>query len=492
MTEQQPHSQDTAAQENTSPETAENTSTQDAQHETTTPTPSGAPTPAVPKAPTPSMMAEKDTAKESVIPAPQVPTTSLEEARQFARVTDDGHVFVIVDGNEHPVGQYPDASGDEALAYFVRKYDELLGEIMLLEQRVVAKAPTADMPKALNAIDARVKARDVVGDIAMLESRVENLRVAIDNLRQHERANAEQLRAEATEAREKIVVAAEELAAKPAEQVQWKSASQRMAELFDEWKAAQKNGHRLPRATEDELWKRFRSARNKFDKNRRTFFSKLDDRNAQAKRVKEELISRAESMQNSTDWGPTSAEYRKLMDEWKAAPRASRKDDDALWARFRAAQDVFFNARKKANDEIDAEYAENLKVKEALLEEARAILPVKDLKQAQRALGSIRDRWEAAGKVPRGDMHRIEAGLRQVEDAVRSAEQDEWRRTDPETKARSNSMLQQLEDAIADLEADLERAQASGDQRKVAKAQEALDARRAWLETVKRSAAELG
>ena len=139
--------------------------------------------------------------------------------------------------------RYPDATGDEALAYFVRKYDELLGEIMLLEQRVVAKAPTAEMPKALNAIDERVKARDVVGDIAMLESRVENLRVAIENLRQHERANAEQLRAEATAAREKIVSEAEDLAAKPAEQVQWKSASQRMAELFDEWKAAQKNGH---------------------------------------------------------------------------------------------------------------------------------------------------------------------------------------------------------------------------------------------------------
>ena len=133
------------------------------------------------------MIAGKETAKDTVIPAPQVPATSLEKARKFARVTDDGHVFVIVDGNEHAVGQYPDATGDEALAYFVRKYDELLGEIMLLEQRVVAKAPTAEMPKALNAIDERVKARDVVGDIAMLESRVENLRVAIENLRREAR-----------------------------------------------------------------------------------------------------------------------------------------------------------------------------------------------------------------------------------------------------------------------------------------------------------------
>ena len=76
--------------------------------------------------------------------------------------------------------------------------------------------------------------------------------------------------------------------------------------------------------------------------------------NADAKRAKEALISRAEELSTSTDWGHTAAEYRRLMDEWKASKRASRKDDDALWARFRAAQDRFFAARKAANEAIAA------------------------------------------------------------------------------------------------------------------------------------------
>ena len=427
------------------------------------------------------------------VAAPPAPNaTPLEEARKFAVVTEDGHVSVLVDGAEVPVGQYPDATPDEALAYFVRKYDDLVAQIALLEQRVVAKAPSADMPKTLDALEAQVKERKVVGDIPALESRVENLRVAVEHLRADERRNADKLREQAVATRETIVSEAEEIAGKPAEQTQWKQASARMAELFESWKNEQRSGHRIGRSTEEALWKRFRAARTTFDRHRRTFFSKLDSENSEAKAAKEALIARAEALQNSTDWGNTAREYRRLMDEWKASKRASRRDDDALWQRFRAAQDVFFNARKAVNEEIDREYAGNLEVKEKLLVEAKGLLPVKDLAAAQKALNSIRDRWDAAGKVPRGDLQRIEAGLRQVEDAVRSAEDEQWRRSNPETKARSNSMLSQLEDAIAGLEQDLAKAQAKGDARQIAKAQEALDARKAWLETVRRSASDLG
>lgn len=447
--------------------------------------------PAVPR-PVPTPAAARVTAKPAQSsPAPAAPSTPLEEARKFARVTEDGHVFVIVDGTEQPVGQYPDKTPDEALAYFVRKYDDLVAQIALLEQRVVAKAPSGDMPKTLDTLEAQVKDRKVVGDIPALETRVETLRVAVDHLRAEERRNADQLREKSTAAREAIVTEAEELSGRPPEQVQWKQASTRMAELFELWKVEQKSGHRIGRSTEDALWKRFRAARTVFDRHRRTFFSKLDTDNAEAKGQKEALIARAEALQTSTDWADTAREYRRLMDEWKASKRASRRDDDALWTRFRAAQDVFFEARKSANDEIDAEFGANLIVKEALLTEARALVPVKDLASAQRALNNIRDRWEAAGKVPRGDLQRVEAGLRAVEDAVKAAQDEQWRRSNPETKARSNSMLAQLEDAIAELEADLVKAQAKGDARQIGKAQDALDARRQWLETVRRSASDL-
>ncbi len=441
--------------------------------------------------PTPAAMAPKHAAAsavQTVVAAPPVHSTPLSEAAKWGRVAEDGHVFLILDGEEHPVGQYPDAPADEALAYFVRKYDDAAAQAALLEQRVEAKAPSTDMHKTLEHLRAQVAERHMVGDIPALEARLDSLDTAIAELQRSEKDAQEAQRSAELAAREAIVAEAESIAGKDPATVQWKTSSARMNELFESWKSAQKNGIRLGRGTEDALWKRFRSARTVFDRHRRAYFSQLDSDNAAAKTAKEALIARAEELSNSTDWGPTAGEYRHLMDEWKASKRASRKDDDALWARFRAAQDKFFAARQAANQVIDQEYAANLVVKEALVAEAQALLPITDLGAAKKALQSIRDRWEEAGKVPRGDMQRIDGGLRKVEDAVKAAEDDQWRRSNPETKARTNSALSQLETAIAGLEEDLSKAERQGDERKIADAREALEARRQWLDTLQKSA----
>ncbi|WP_336245035.1 DUF349 domain-containing protein [Paeniglutamicibacter quisquiliarum] len=447
------------------------------------------PTPAA-MAPSPRPSGKHAAKVATPVAAPPTFTTPPEEAAKFGRVSEDGHVFVIIDGAEHPVGQYPDATAEEALAYFVRKHDEVVSSLMLLEQRVAAKAPSSDMNKTLDHLAATVAERAMVGDIPALETRIETARAAVAELVAVERKANEELRATELAAREAIVAEAEALAATDPTTVQWKQGSNRMNDLFDAWKTAQKSGVRLGRSTEDSLWKRFRGARTTFDRHRRAYFSQLDATNSEAKAAKEALIARAEELSRSTDWGPTAGEYRRLMDEWKASKRASRKDDDALWARFRAAQDVFFEARQSANAAIDEEFGANLIVKEALLVEAKALLPIKDLATAKKLLDSIRDRWEAAGKVPRADMQRVESSLRQVEEAVRSAEDEQWRRSNPETKARSNSMLTQLEDAIAGLEEDLAKAKAKGVESKIKAAQEALDARRLWLETLQKSSAD--
>ncbi|MBP3036102.1 DUF349 domain-containing protein [Arthrobacter sp. zg-ZUI100] len=440
-----------------------------------------------PAAPAPGSPAPAAAPKPAVV-APPVRSTSLEEAARFARVEEDGHVFLIVDGEEFPVGQYPDASRDEALAYFVRKYDDVAAQLALLQARVQAKAPTTDMHKTLKHIAEQVAERKMVGDVRALDAQIEALGASIKEAEAAERAEAEAVKERELAAREAIVAEAEEIAAKDPATTQWKTSSNRMNELFEAWKAAQKNGPRLGRGNEDSLWKRFRSARTVFDRHRRAYFSQLDSENTAAKRAKEALIARAEELATSTDWGNTAAEYRQLMDEWKASKRASRKDDDALWARFRAAQDTFFAARQAANEVIDEEFAANLIVKEELLKEAQGILPVRDLTAARKALNSIRDRWEEAGKVPRADMGRMEAGIRKIEEAVKAAEDEHWQKSNPETKARTNSALSQLEATIASLEEDLAAAEKNGNTKKIADAREALEARQQWLAMLQKSA----
>ncbi|NUU30205.1 DUF349 domain-containing protein [Arthrobacter sp. C9C5] len=453
-----------------------------------------APAPAPRPAPSPAAFAARPKATPSLAAPAATPAssaTSLAEAARWGRVEGDGHVFLTIDGEEYPVGQYPGVSDDEALGYFARKYDDVVAQIVLLEQRVASKAPATDMQKTVTHLRELLAERNMVGDLRAAEGRLDTLSGQITELEKTEKAEHDAVRAAELAAREAIVAEAEEIAGHDPAQIQWKTSSARMNELFESWKTAQKSGVRLGRSNEDALWKRFRAARTVFDRHRRAYFSQLDSNNSAAKAAKEKLIGEAEALSSSTDWGFAAGEYRRLMDQWKASPRASRKDDDALWARFRAAQDVFFTNRQAANEEIDQEYGANLKVKEALLVEANELLPIKDLAAAKKALQSIRDRWEEAGKVPRADMGRIEAGLRKVEDAVRHAEDENWKRSNPETKARTNSALSQLESAIAGLKDDLAKAEKAGDERKIKAAQEALEARQAWLEQLERSASEL-
>ncbi|OBA49022.1 MULTISPECIES: DUF349 domain-containing protein [Kocuria] len=415
----------------------------------------------------------------------------MERARAFGRADENGTVYVSVQGTEYACGQFPDATPDEALAYFARKFDDAEAQVALLEQRIAAKAPAGDMRKTVDHVREQVDAHTMVGDLTDLSTRLDTLEDAIKVALNREREETKAAKAQQLAHRTAIVEAAEEVAAQDPAKTQWKHSSARMAELFSQWQDHQRSGGRLPKSDEDALWKRFRKARTTFDRHRKAFFSSLDETNAKAKRVKEGLIKEAEALSSSTEWGETAGKYRELMDRWKEAPRASRKEDDALWARFRAAQDAFFSARTAANERIDQEYAGNLTVKEQLLAEAKQILPVKDLDAAKKQLASVQQRWEEAGKVPRAHMRRVENELRAVEDAVKKAEDDRWRRTDPETKARSNSMLSQLENKIADQRAALEAARAGGNTKRAASLEKDLATSEQWLATLQASASEL-
>ena len=416
----------------------------------------------------------------------------LEKARAFGRVDENNTVFVKVVGGEREVGQYPDADHEQALNYFAKKYLELVESADLLDERLKAGANGETIRQA--AVKQREALADalVVGDLNALETSLTELEERAKAAHAQQQKQHEQAREEGRQARAAIVEEAESIAGTDPARVQWKNSSKRMNELFDRWKELQSTTPRLPKDQDQELWGRFSKARNSFDRHRREFFNELDKRSAEGKRIKEGIVAEAESLSNSTDWRETAAKYRKLVDKWKAAPRARRKEDDALWARFRAAQDVFFNARNAQNEALDAEYQENLKVKEELLEQARALLPIEDIEATRTKLRTIQEKWEDAGRVPRADVSRMEGGLREVERALADAENDEWKRTNPETKARTSGVMAQLEDALEDLRKELEAAREKGDSKRVAQAEEALNTKQAWYDQLSKTAQELG
>ena len=402
---------------------------------------------------------------------------------EWGRVDGDGNVFVRTADGERPVGQYPAGTPDEALAFFTERFEALSFEVELLEQRIRSGVMSPEEAlQSVKTVSAQVTDANAVGDLASLTTRLESLRPVIEGQRESRRAERVLKTAEAKVSKEKLVAEAEKIA----EGSDWRAGANRLRTLLDEWKALP----RIDRASDDALWRRFSGARTSYTRRRKAHFAEQNEKRDAAREVKERLVKEAETLADSTEWGPTAGRYRELMRQWKAAGPAPKDVDDELWRRFRAAQDTFFGARDATNAALDAEYAANAEVKEKILVEAEALLPVTDLDAAKRGFREIADRWEAAGKVPRERIKELEGRMRVVEQAIRSLEDEQWRKSDPEKSARADDMVTQLEAAIAQVEADLAKARESGNEKKIKELEENLASRQAFLDMARRVSAD--
>jgi len=403
----------------------------------------------------------------------------------WGRVDETGTVYVRTADGEQVVGSWQAGSPEEALAYFERKYEGLVVEIGLLEKRVKTTDLSAkDAQTAIEHIREQVDAHHAVGDLDVLRTRLDKLVETVAARREERKQQRAKQSDEARHAKEDLVVEAEQLA----QSDQWRAAGERLRALVDTWKGLP----RLDRKSDDELWHRFSHARSAFSKRRKAHFASLDAQREEARKAKERLVSEAEALSGSTDWGPTAARYRDLMTEWKAAGRAQREHEDDLWNRFRGAQDVFFAARSSVFAERDAEQTENLKLKEELAEEAEKILPVTDLKTARAAFRTVNERWEAIGHVPRDARPKVEGRMHAVERAIQEAEETEWRRTNPEARARAEGLTGQLQAAVDKLHGQIEQARAQGNNAKADKLERELEGRQALLDQALKGLHEFG
>ncbi|KPI00529.1 protein of unknown function DUF349 [Actinobacteria bacterium OK074] len=403
----------------------------------------------------------------------------------WGRVDETGTVYVRTADGEQVVGSWQAGSPEEALAYFERKYEGLVVEIGLLEKRVRTTDLSAkDAQTAIDHLREQVDAHHAVGDLEALRERLNKLVETVEARREERKVQRAKQSDEARGAKEALVVEAEQLA----QSDQWRAAGERLRALVDTWKGLP----RLDRKSDDELWHRFSHARSAFSKRRKAHFASLDAQREEARKTKEKLVAEAEALSGSTDWGTTAARYRELMTEWKAAGRAQREHEDDLWNRFRGAQDVFFAARSSVFAERDAEQTENLKLKEELAEEAEKLLPIGELKAARATFRGINERWEAIGHVPRDARPRVEGRMHAVERAIQEAEEAEWRRTNPEARARAAGLTGQLQAAVDKLKGQIETAQAQGNTARAQKLERELEGRQALLDQALKGLQEFG
>lgn len=412
------------------------------------------------------------------------PMNSSAGPADFGRVDPDGTVYVRTADGERAVGQIPDVSADEALAFYVRRFEALEVEVALLEARIGSGALSPDEAKhSVNLVKTSVTSANAVGDLAALAARLEALAPAIAEQSEARKAERAKQLEVTRQTKEKMVAEAETLA----EGNDWRGGVNRFRALLDEWKALP----RIDRATDDALWHRFSAARTTYTRRRKVQFAEQSAKRDQAKAAKEQIIAEARELANSTEWGPTAGAFRDLMTRWKAAGAAPRDVDDALWAEFRGIQDAFFNTRASVLSEQDAEFKANLEAKEALLDEAEAtLLPVTDLAAGRAGFRSFLEKYNQYGRVPREQVRTLDARVKALESAVRRAEEDEWRRTDPEARARAEDTVAMLEAEIAKLTEKIAKAEARNDSKVAAKARESIATYTTWLDQAKATLAE--
>jgi hypothetical protein len=404
---------------------------------------------------------------------------------EWGRVADDGTVFVKTTDGERAVGQYPVGTPEEALKFYTDRFSALETEVSLLDQRVrSAVLSPEEATESIKTVRAQLVDANAVGDLASLVARLDSLGPVIAQQRSARKAEKAQKTAESKVEKEKLVAEAEKIASG----TDWRHGANRLREILDRWKALP----RIDRASDDALWKRFSTARTAYTRHRKAHFAEQDEKREGARVVKLRLAKEAEALATSTEFGPTAGRYRDLMREWKAAGPAPKDIDEELWKRFRGAQDTFFGARDAAAAAQDAEFAANAEVKEKLIVEAEALLPVTDVEAAKKAFRDLADRWDAAGKVPREKMKDLEGRIRKVETTIRGLEEEKWKKSDPEKSARADDMVSKLERAIADIQADLDRAKESGNEKKVKELEENLASRQSFLDMAKRASADFG
>jgi len=395
----------------------------------------------------------------------------------YGRVDPDGTVYVKTADGERAVGSWQAGTPEEGLAHFARRFADLVTEVDLVETRLgTGAADPTQAAASIRRLRTSLDEAHAVGDFDGLAARLDKLA----GIAQERSAAAKVARAaareEAVARKTALVEEAEQIAAEP---TGWKVAGDRLREILDEWRTIRG----IDKKTDGEFWKRYAAARDAFARRRGAHFASLDAARKEAQTAKEELVTQAEALADSTDWTGTANQLKDLMAQWKAAPRASKEAEQRLWTRFRAAQDAFFSRRSEVFSARDSEQKESVTRRQELIAEAEALDVDADPRAAQAALREIQGRWQAGGRVRREAAGPLERRLRAVEEKVRSAMETGWRRTEPS----ANPLLAQIREQVSEAEERLERARAAGDQKRITEAEQALASKRQVLELAERS-----
>lgn len=185
----------------------------------------------------------------------------------------------------------------------------------------------------------------------------------------------------------------------------WDEATKAIIGLQEEWK---KLGF-ASRKVNTELFARFRKSCDEFFAKKAEFFKRMKDELAANLAKKNELCEKAEALKDSTEWKKTTDALIALQKEWKTVGPVVKKHSDAVWKRFIAACDAFFEEKKKQNVNVHSVEHENLKQKKDIIAQINSILENKETEDAPNKVRELMKKWQEVGHVPYKEKDKVYA-----------------------------------------------------------------------------------
>ena len=185
----------------------------------------------------------------------------------------------------------------------------------------------------------------------------------------------------------------------------WDEATKAIIALQEEWKTF---GFASRKVNAD-LFARFRKSCDDFFEKKAAFFKKMKEELAANLAKKIELCEKAEALKDSTDWKATTDALVALQKEWKTVGPVVKKHSDAVWKRFIAACDAFFEEKKKQNVNIHSVEHENLKQKKEIIAQIKAIFEDENKDDAPAKVRQLMKQWQEVGHVPYKEKDKIYA-----------------------------------------------------------------------------------
>lgn len=237
---------------------------------------------------------------------------------------------------------------------------------------------------------------------------------------------------------------------------QIREAGEQMNELMNEWKTIGSSG----KETDDALWEEFRTERQKFFDRRRQYWDDRKVQFANAKEIKQELIAKAKTYEDSQDWQKTSEALRGLMEEWKAAGSAGKEYEDKLWNEFNESRQAFYDRRNQYYEELHEIQKQRLQQKRELIAQAKAILDEQLFQKEHTAkMKELGVEWKNIGSCGKGKDDEVWAEFRSVMDqyfdslkAMNEQKHAQWRQRMSEIRNRKQELIQDQKRQIKRME----------------------------------------